>query len=485
MNKLILIFFFQMLFLSLNNSMYGQAVCSYDPACMYSPFNGTLNLANPPLLFSVDSIFDVSYRKPGLVLPYNDVEYADDNQSFDFEEGASICLRPENDQCVFDSASFFYDIYYPSDYPRYSQCPLPAVVLWHAGGFSDCSKSRVAEIMTVCRELAKRGFVCFNVEYRRGRILDERRNTVNLRPYRTLQHQRAAWVACQDARGALRSIIQRAREGFGSEDFVIDTNNIFVGGFSAGAVMAINAAWYNDAMMDQVFPVAAGSSTFSQALGSMNVNMYYGNPGVEFKTKIRGLASMWGGFAIPLEYNLDEYNFFPASTLTPAIAFHGFNDKVFPYSDDNLDSSDQKIFFSPSNQGTVEYNNSQFCGVPNTYLKLDTIPTTYDLITGSAENIHKILEHYGIANELNTDCTMGHGLDKCGPGCFDSDFGTLFTTARQVDTYIAQRIATFFQAVLSGIGNLTGRRVFFECENKRVGCQQNVNPSCPENCDNF
>ena len=80
---------------------------------------------------------------------------------------------------------------------------------------------------------------------------------------------------------------------------------------------------------------------------------------------------------------------------------------------------------------------------------------------------------------------MKHGLDKCDYPCFDSEFGTMDTTRDQVDVYIAQRIATFFQAVLGGFATNLGRRVFIECENKRYACQQNVNPSCPENCDNF
>jgi hypothetical protein len=93
--------------------------------------------------------------------------------------------------------------------------------------------------------------------------------------------------------------------------------------------------------------------------------------------------------------------------------------------------------------------------------------------------MHNIADHYGVPYELYVDCDMHHGLDKCKTaGCFKSEFGTGYTTRDSVDLYIAQRIATFFQAVLNGIAGNLGRKVFYECENKRVACQQNVTTNC-------
>ena len=55
-----------------------------------------------------------------------------------------------------------YDVYYPSDktaYHCYKNKPLPAIVLFHGGGFSDCNDSDLGgNIDNYCREFAKRGF---------------------------------------------------------------------------------------------------------------------------------------------------------------------------------------------------------------------------------------------------------------------------------------------------------------------------------------
>lgn len=464
-----------------------QLPCDYPPNCQFSPFNGNIDLATPPAYYTVGYIQGIPYSKPNITPLFRDIAYELDNNTTDADWEAAACTAPPDDQCLFDLSALVYDIYYPADYPNYATCPLPVVVLFHASGFSDCFTLNEPEVLLLASELAKCGYVVFNAEYRRGRILDNRTGPNNLR-YRTVQQQCAAWVGCQDGRGVVRSVIQRARENFHSQYYKIDTNNIFVGGFSAGAVMAMSIAWYTDTMMRQAAPVTRGSSTFAQALGGMDVDFYYGSPSIEYRSKIRGVASMWGGIAIPKAYNLNEYDFFPKDTLRPVIAFHGFHDPIFPYSDDNKDSSRQNVYFSPPPlAGQTNYNETNFCVLSGNLLRLDQTSNTTDLISGSAENMHKIAEHHGIPNELYTDCGMAHGLDKCvGTGCvFDSEFGTGATNRTQVNVYIAQRIATFFQAILNGIAGNLGRRIFTECENERVACQQNVNPFCQiETCPN-
>lgn len=61
-----------------------------------------------------------------------------------------------------------------------------------------------------------------------------------------------------------------------------------------------------------------------------------------------------------------------------------------------------------------------------------------------------------------------------------SDFGTGLTNSTDVGRYIAQRGATFFQAVMNGITGSLNRDVFIECENKRVKCNT---PDNPVSCD--
>lgn len=81
------------------------------------------------------------------------------------------CPAPVGNQCDNDGSSLIYDVYYPTDHD-YTSCPLPAVILFHAGGFIECTNLEQPDIVTMCQELAKRGFVAFSVEYRTGRIKD-------------------------------------------------------------------------------------------------------------------------------------------------------------------------------------------------------------------------------------------------------------------------------------------------------------------------
>ena len=158
--------------------------------------------------------FDLASIKQDLGLNYGkyyhsatypgDVTYANENMS---------CIDTAisgAEACTTDSTGdLYYDVYYPSTYPNYKSCPLPAVIYVHGGGFSDCRKLSKAGNDSNAIAFAERGFVFFNVEYRTGvRIVP---NGFPLDPtgnlYATVQQQLAEYRASQDARGAIRTII--------------------------------------------------------------------------------------------------------------------------------------------------------------------------------------------------------------------------------------------------------------------------------------
>ena len=356
-----------------------------------------------------------SYAKTTGNIPakYSEVKYdADKYSGACVDPGADVC-----DDTEPDLSSLIYDVYFPSNYTNYSTCPLPAVILFHAGGFQECSNFRQPGIITICEELAKRGYVAFCVEYRRGRIKDEQSI------YTSAQQQLAAYRACQDARGAIRSIIKRQtnHSSFPQDEYQIDVNSIFVGGMSAGGVAAMSAAWYTENMVYEVFPsvTAPTGSTIKQALGDIDLNAYYGEPTIPYQESIIGTVNMWGSIGIPIENDTDEYNFFNTATslLKPHIGFHGKSDNVFPYYDDDPQHKQYVYFNSPPTiPGAPDYNSEDFCiDITQGAFKLDPIASTPDLINGSSLNMHKILDFYAINNELYLDCNMRHGLDKnCG-----------------------------------------------------------------------
>lgn len=452
-------------FITIKNLVLAQTCTPPITACTNTPFNGSLNLINTLYTFSKQSA--VSYAKSPLPNTFGDVKYVGDDN---YADGTSCDTSAGAvDSCFDTSYNLIYDVYYPSNYSNYSTCPLPAVILFHAGGFMECSNYAQPGIRVVCEELAKRGYVAFSVEYRAGRIKDPNTVTVGIYSigYTSVQQQLAVYRACQDARGAIRSIIQRARDGTYNSLYRIDTSSLFIGGFSAGGVAAMNSAWYTNNMVYQVFPAATGSATIQQALTSINADFYYGASTIDYQSKIKGTAAMWTAISIPPSYDTHEYDFFNSALLKPQIAFQGKLDNVFYYDDGD---PRQGVYFSPTPSfGPNIYNSEDFCvRTNNGAYTLEGTSTTVDLINGSCLNMRNILNHYGIANELYVDCDMHHGLTS--NGVFEGDFGTSATNSNQASVYIAQRIATFFQAILSSIQGSIGTDYFPNCENTRYGC---------------
>ncbi len=408
----------------------------------------------------------VSYAKAHIPSSFFDVSYASDSNS---------TCHPSSSCTSTDSSALMYYVYYP-DY-SYNSLKLPCAILLHAGGFQECSTLQLPEITKICQEFAKRGFITFNVEYRRGSISDPQGN------FESVQAALAQYRAYQDARGAIRSIIKRQRKHslFPDDHYQIDTTQIFVGGMSAGGVAALNAAWYTDSMVYAIFPNKAGTATIKDALGSINSDFYYGDTTIDYKKGIIGAISMWGGFRVPASY--DSVNnaggFFTNAHRTAFIAFHGKLDTVIPY--DTITAS-QRIFLSPA--GHSSYHTQNTC--VSTAYTVDGSSTKAKLLVGSGYNMYTIWNNLNdtLLKELYTDCQMHHGLDKdCDTCNFQSDFGTGLTTIDAVGTYMVQRAATFFQAVMNNkkIADIGPPSKFTECENTRVKCSGPTTPHCQNN----
>ncbi len=440
------------------HSLYAQMPSDSTPAkCSW-------NLKNP-IFTAIEHIEHVPYAKDS-ANDCKDVGYEDDS------ENNGVGCTPEN-ECVSCDPALFYDVYYPQH--KYNNAPLPAVILGHPGGFAECSTYDQDLMRTLCEEFAKRGFVAFNVEYRRGRVKD-------IDPTLTsVQQQLAAYRGFQDIRGVIRSIIKRQRLQL--DTIKIDTNYIFIGGASAGGFSALNAAWYTNAMVYNVYSTPSGQN-IQNALGPLDADYYYGEPTIQYKAKIKGVMVMWSGMAIPYLYRTGthkESDFFTNATLKPLIAFHGEDDPVFPY---YLDDLRQIVNFSPDDPLNNIYHSESICLLNGPYT-LEGTPSTPDLINASPLNMYNILEDIDntILKELYLDCNMKHGLDKDGPN-LDSDFGLGPTaTSVIVKLYMVQRAATFFQAIMNGgtPQNIGQPTKFTECVNNRIRCNVQANT---EGCQN-
>jgi len=135
------------------------------------------------------------------------------------------------------------DLYYPdASVETLNQRPL--IVFAFGGGFLGGTRN---DMSFFCKEFAKRGYVAATIDYRLGW------NCLNLNTavlclcndYISLYN--AAYRALEDFNASLRFL------SFKSQQYKIDTNNVFVSGGSAGSITALSAAFTSQSEIDAKF----------------------------------------------------------------------------------------------------------------------------------------------------------------------------------------------------------------------------------------
>jgi hypothetical protein len=154
----------------------------------------------------------------------------------------------------------------------------------HGGSFYGGDKT-TADCVDFCESMAKRGYVTASLNYRLSNI------TAFL--FSQEEQYTAVLKAVADAKAAIRFF----RKDFDNGDtFVIDSNTIFMGGYSAGGVIAVHLA-YIDAISD--LPTAApspqGPIDVQDLVNTIGGNLEgdAGNDG--YGSEIQGVISFAGG----------------------------------------------------------------------------------------------------------------------------------------------------------------------------------------------
>jgi len=188
----------------------------------------------------------------------------------------------------------------------------PFVMLMHGGGYhTEDDFSNKNQWNDLCVLLAKRGFVAATIDYRVGwKDPDDDWNPKGkIEPTAV----NAVYRAFQDARAALRYFVHNA--------FVygIDTNNIFIGGRSAGGDISLHTAFLSQQNIDSL--ISTIGLDCHKAFGSLDSS----TNSLTEKYKIRGVINMWG--PIPDTAFIDPSE----AQAIPIIMFHGTDDKSVPY----------------------------------------------------------------------------------------------------------------------------------------------------------
>ncbi len=199
-----------------------------------------------------------------------------------------------NDDYEGNSQDLFVDFYEPTGD---TLAERPLVILAH-GGFFISGDRTAADIVGFCEGLARRGYACASLQYRLG---------VGLSEVDSAGFSKAVVRGVQDAKAAVRFF--RAN----GESYGIDTAQIFLGGTSAGGVLAVHYAYLQNTDLSPDW-----INTLIDELGGLEGNS--GNPG--YSTRINGVVSYAGAFK--------DINWMGPRAV-PVASTHGTEDAVVPY----------------------------------------------------------------------------------------------------------------------------------------------------------
>jgi poly(3-hydroxybutyrate) depolymerase len=186
------------------------------------------------------------------------------------------------------------DLYYPN-LAVDTSAKRPFILLFHGGGFSSGDK-QTGDIKDLCVHLALRGFICASVNYRLGHDFTE------------YGQYKARYRAIQDGNAALRYVVNNANT------VRIDTNWLFVGGQSAGSLLALGMVYADQVEMDSISLLYS-----TTAVGVELGNLYTSGNNLTNTYSVKGIFNNWGGVT---ESEVD------VAEMIPTIAFHGELDTI-------------------------------------------------------------------------------------------------------------------------------------------------------------
>ena len=199
---------------------------------------------------------------------------------------------------TYSGASFTLtlDFYEPAS-DTSSARPL---IIWAHGGSFVGGTSTDADVVSLSQHFAKKGFICASINYRTGFFPFDSANAVP-----------AVVRAVQDMKAAVRFFY---KDKHTANTYKVDTNNIFIGGSSAGAITALHTAYLDRNC--EILPYV--NQTKLNTLGGLSGTS--GNAG--YSEKVNGVINLCGALAV--------YGWLEAGNM-PFCSMHGTADATVLY----------------------------------------------------------------------------------------------------------------------------------------------------------
>lgn len=177
----------------------------------------------------------------------------------------------------------------------------PLIVWVHGGSFLGGTKTD-QDMVSLSNAFAKKGYVCASIDYRTGFFPIDSANSI-----------KAVLRAVHDLRAAVRFFYKDAD---GANTYKVDTNNIFIGGSSAGAITALHYEYLNKTCEVSETNYIS-QATLDQVGGMEGIS---GNPC--YSSDVKGVINLCGALA--------RYNWLEAGDI-PLCSIHGTNDATVGY----------------------------------------------------------------------------------------------------------------------------------------------------------
>lgn len=218
---------------------------------------------------------------------YKNIVFANVDSSMGVQYGNNNTIGGSNQNLLMD-------IYSPQG-DTVSKRPL--IVLAHGGSFVSGNRSELAEL---CRYFASQGYVAATISYR----------LIDIIPLDSNIFIDGVIKAVSDMKASIRYFYENAAS---SNTYKIDTNHIFVGGVSAGALTAIHSA-YLDSTDNIATPYLNAINTNGGFDGNSSTNLQYGST-------VKGVLNYSGAIGNTSWVNINE---------SPIYSAHDDNDGVVP-----------------------------------------------------------------------------------------------------------------------------------------------------------
>jgi hypothetical protein len=199
--------------------------------------------------------------------------------------------------------TLYMDIYTPSNDFIDNR---PLIFFMFGGSFIGGSKSS-GDIVALCTKYAQRGYVAVAIDYRLSPVLI-------FNPTEEVAYK-AVLKAVHDVKAAIRYF--KMMDETSASTYKIDSDRVFVGGVSAGAISAVNAGYLNTYEEVPSFLL----DDYDEVGGIEGLS---GNPG--YSSEFHGIVNLCGAVGSQDWIVEDDI---------PVVSMHGDQDDVVPY-DDNL-----------------------------------------------------------------------------------------------------------------------------------------------------